>query len=1408
MPWHSQDRPRRAAVSSFGISGTNAHVILEEPPAEAEVAGTPTAAAATPWVLSARSDSALREQAKRLHAHLAAADRAQVSPADVGFSLATGRTVFDQRAVVLGQDRSELLDALAALADRRESARVVLGVEGGSPAPADRVAFVFPGQGWQWTGMGRELMDSSAAFATRMAECGRALAPFVDWSLTDVLDDETMMAKVDVVQPAMWAVMVSLAAVWESLGVVPSAVIGHSQGEIAAATVAGVLSLDDGAKVVALRAQAISRIAGEGGMSSVALPLDATGQLLASVGGDLHVAAVNGPTSTVVAGAAAALDALAAEAEARGIRVRRVPVDYASHSPHMEALRSDLAVALAQVAPREGRLPLYSTVTGARLDDTTVMDGEYWYQSLRRTVLFEDAVRALAADGFGVFVESSAHPVLTYSVEETLADMDVEAAVVGTLRRHTGGWDRFLQSAAEVYCCGAAVAWGAVFAGSGDGTGPERVELPTYAFQRRRLWLDAPAAVGDVSAAGLQRSGHPLVGAAVELGGDAGVVLNGVVSLSSHPWLVDHAVSGVILLPGAALVELASVAGGRTGHPVVEELTLEAPLVVPEDGQVRIQVVVGAPADERRPVTVYARTRDDRPWTRHATGHVVGRRPEQADWALGAWPPAGAVPVDLSGAYDRLAERGYEYGPAFQALRELWQAGDDLYAEVALGADVDGSGFSIHPALLDAALHPLVLAGQDDAGRVRLPFAWTGVWADCAQVTRLRVRLVTRGADDYRVELADASSGAPVGMVDSLRARPIALRRLTEAVRAAGGAPEDGGLLQLDWVPVPPAATTPGSVVVTADPASLSEVPGCVVVPVGSAVGESVPAAAHRLAGEVLGLVQDWLAEERFAASRLAVVTCGAVSIGGHDAPADVAAGVVWGLVRAAQSEHPDRFVLVDLDPADVQSGVEDLDARVLFGGEAQLVVRGGQALAPRLVPGSAAGAGAGFDLDGTVLITGGSGTLGVLVARHLVQEHGVRHLLLLSRRGEAAPGAAELAAELGEAGAQVRFAACDAADAGALAAVVAAIPAEHPLTGVVHSAGVLDDGLVESQTVERAASVLRPKVDAAWNLHEQTKDLPLAAFVLFSSLAGVLGNSGQSTYAAANTFLDGLAAHRHGSGLPAHSLAWGLWEEVSDMTGRLNEADRARMARLGVRALSATEGLALFDAALGSAQAQLVTAAVNRTTLRSSAREALPALLRTLVPHRRTTDAAASGASWAQSLSALGEHERAGSVLGLVRATVAAVLGYESPQDLQVDRAFKELGFDSLTAVELRNRLTAATGLRLPASLVFDHPTPEAITAHLLDHLAARSAVDGAGATQDGRGELPLSVVEEMDRLEELLAAYSPVTDEHTPVEQRLRSMLSMWSMARASALGAARDRSAGSAVSPSELLALIDAQ
>ncbi|MFF2082111.1 SDR family NAD(P)-dependent oxidoreductase, partial [Kitasatospora sp. NPDC058162] len=840
----------------------------------------------------------------------------------------------------------------------------------------------------------------------------------------------------------------------------------------------------------------------------------------------------------------------------------------------------------------------------------------------------------------------------------------------------------------------------------------------------------------------------PLLGAITGLA-DGGVLFSGRLSRHTHPWLTDHTVEDHVVVPGAALVEMVAEAAARVDAESMAELTLEAPMLLPATGGLRIQVTVDA-ADEtgRRQVRVFCQSEeaaaaDPDGWTRSASGWLGADAvtPSVSDPAV--WPPAGAEAVDLADFYPALAETGYGYGPAFQGIQGLWRLDEDWYADVVLPEpqQADAARYGIHPALLDAALHPLAHRAATSGQGLQLPFSWSDVAVHATGADRLRVHW----HGDSRMTATDGE-GRPVVEIGSLELRPLANGSL-----APVGAPTDGELLQVDWAPtaalgeVPARGGTwalvgfdPFGIVDAARSADAVEpqvavdlaavkgvpVPSRVVLPVGGSAGESVPGAAHRLAGEVLEVIQAWLADERFDGSQLAVVTRGAVGTGTGDTPVDVAAGAVWGLVRTAQSEHPGRFVLVDLDPA------ADTDAAALFSEEPQLVVRGGQMLAPRITAGAAPGSGsaATFDPDGTVMITGGSGTLGVLMARHLVQARGVRHLLLLSRRGEAAPGAAELALELSEFGAEVRFAACDAADPAALAAVLEAIPAEHPLTAVVHSAGVLDDGLVESQTPDRFSGVLRPKVDAAWNLHEQTKDLPLAAFVVFSSISGVIGNAGQSNYASANTFLDTLAAHRRGQGLAAHSLAWGLWDQAGTMTGRLDDADRARLARSGIKALPVERGLALFDEALESDQPLLVAAALDRVALRTGPEEALPVLLRTLVPRRRRTTTgdrpamAGHGAvavSWAQNVGGMSPEDRERTVVDVVRASVAVVLGYSTPQAVQPDRSFKDLGVDSLTAVELRNRLTTATGLRLSAGLVFDHPTPQAIANYLTGQLA-----------------------------------------------------------------------------------------
>ncbi|WP_330287180.1 SDR family NAD(P)-dependent oxidoreductase [Streptomyces sp. NBC_00576] len=1348
--WRS-DGPRRAAVSSFGVSGTNAHVILEQAPDGERPAPAPAVPQGTvlPWVLSARSANALREQARRLLDRLAADPDAESAP--LAAALATTRAEFEHRAVIVGAGRAELIQGLTALADDVPAPNLVTGLAESRIDPV----FVFPGQGSQWVGMGRELLVGEPVFAERLAECAAALEPFTGWSVVDVLRgvaDAPSLERVDVVQPVLFAVMVSLAAVWREFGVRPAAVVGHSQGEIAAACVAGALRLEDAARVVALRSRAIRALAGKGGMLSVAASAEQAAALIADRLGRLALAAVNGPAAVVVSGDGEALDELADRCAHEGIRTRRIPVDYASHSAHVEAIEEEIRTALAPIVPRSAEIPVFSTLTGDWAGPTA-FDADYWYRNLRRTVRFHEVVTALAEQGHRLFVESSPHPVLAPAVQETLdAVAPGTAGALGTLRRDDGGRTRLLLSLAEAYVQGAPVSWRALFAAA------EAAPLPTYPFQRERYWLDPVVRPGAASVAGPGGLGHPLLDTVVVLAGEAGVLLTGTLSLAAHPWLADHAVDGVVLLPGTAFLELAVYAGRQTDCAEVEDLTLEAPLALSAAEEMRLQVLVGpADAEGHRPVAVHSRpaaaaSADETDWTRHASGTVrpaTALTPPLAP-AGTSWPPQDAVPADVDAFYPLLAERGYGYGPAFQGLRAAWRRDGTRFAEVRLPG---GDGFTLHPALLDAALHVLALetAAEPADGGIRLPFSWSGVRLHATGATALRVEVTPVGPDVVSLALS-TPDGTLLGTVDELTVRPISARQLA-ALRGADPLP----LHQVEWAELPsvPASPAPSCVLLetvdethtpTGNPAvdpellalaalaDAERVPELVLVRSTAAPDDGSPETVRAALHRVLDLVQTWLEDERFDGSRLVVCTRNAVGADQETRLTGLADAAVWGLVRSAQSEHPDRLALLDLDEDADRLAVPHPVLSRLAAGEPQLALHDGRILAPRLTPASPAGNPApstdpaapadpsdlsvlmGIDPAGTVLITGGTGTLGALFARHLVAAHGVRHLLLAGRRGTGAPGVAELVAELAESGAEVTVAACDVADRTALADLLTGIPAEHPLTAVVHTAGVLDDGVVASLTPSHLDTVLRAKADAAWHLHELTRDMDLGAFVLFSSVAGTLGSPGQANYAAANAYLDALARHRGATGRPALSLAWGLWAESSGMTGHLDGAHLERLRRGGVVPLTGDDGRALFDAALSSGHPALVPVRLDTAELRQAAAQGtLPGVLRGLVPAPdREVASTQAEVPAVDRILALPAEQRDEALLGLVRASVAAVLGHASPDSVDPLQAFKEIGFDSLTAVQLRNRLNAATGLRLPATLVFDHPTPAALAAHL----------------------------------------------------------------------------------------------
>ena len=1617
QPWKAESangRGRRAGVSSFGISGTNAHVIIEAPPAVEVASGRDAVPPIVPWVVSAKSAAALLAQASRLGEFIA--NREQLDAVDVGWSLA-GRSTFEHRAVVLGADRQGLLAGLAEFADGLPGGSVVCG----QSAPAGKTVFVFPGQGSQWLGMGVELLDSAPVFAEQINACAEAFTEFVDWSLIDVLrgaPGAPGLDRVDVVQPVLFAVMVSLAELWRSIGVRPDAVIGHSQGEIAAAYVAGALSLRDAARVVTLRSKLLLALAGRGAMVSLACGPERARELLAPFGKSMSIAAINGRSAVVVSGDVAALDELVEQCAEIELRARKIDVDYASHSVDVEGIREQLADVLSGLEPRSSRTAFFSTLTGGLLD-TAGLDADYWYRNIRQTVEFDQAVRGACQQGYRTFIECSPHPALIAGIEDTFndcADSNAEPIVIPTLGRDDGGIRRFLTSAAQAFVSGVGIDWRAVLPGA------EYVELPTYAFERRRFWLSGDGAALDAAGLGLGVSEHALLGAVVELPDSGGVVLTGRLSPASQGWLTDHAVDGVVVFPGAGFVELAIRAGDEVGCSAVDELTLQSPLMLPASGSVAVQVVVG-PADEsgQRDVSVYSRAdaNSDSGWICHAAGQL-GPKSTEPGADLSVWPPEGAAPVDLADGYQRLAARGYDYGPAFQGLTTMWRRGDELFAEVTLPDAAGGvGGFGVHPVLLDAALHAAVMA--HDAAEVALPFSWQGVSLHAAGASAVRARIAPSGPSSVSVELADGL-GLPVLSVASMVARPVSQQQLMAAMSGSAG----DRLFELVWSP--------------ASPASHAETPSYEVFEAISALQDAV-VDTYECTHKALASVQSWLAERDSGV--LVVSTRGAMGLAGEDVT-DLAGAAVWGLVRSAQTEHPGRIVLVDSDaPLD-----DTTIASVLAVGEPHVLVRGGTVYTARVhgsravdsvlvppgdgpwrlglssagtfdnlrlepVPNADAalepgqvrvamraiatnfrdimitlgmfthdaliggeGAGVvvevgpgvtefavgdsvygffpdgsgtlvagdvrlllpmpsdwsyaeaaaisavfttayyafvhladvkagqrvlvhaatggvgmaavqlarhlglevfatasrgkwdtlramGFDEDhiadsrslefedkfravtggrgvdvvldslagdfvdaslrlvapggvflemgktdirdpgvvaeehpgvryrafdlfepgrvrmhqymlelaelfdagilrplpvttfdvrrapaalrylsqarhtgkvvltmpdawaaGTVLITGGTGMAGSALARHLVTDHGVRNLVLASRRGPDAGGAADLASELRDAGAEVSVVACDAADRQALAKVISDIPVQHPLSAVIHTAGVLDDAVVTSLTPERVDAVLRAKVDAAWNLHELTRDANVSAFVMFSSMAGLVGSSGQANYAAANSFLDGLAVQRRAHGLPAISLGWGLWEQASDMTGGLDAAGRARLGRSGVLALSSAEALQLFDTAMVVDEPLLLPARIDTTALRANAAVVPPMFVDLInAPTRRRVDdslvASKSKSALAHRIHGLPEAEQHTVLLDLVRSHIATVLGNTTAEAIDPDKAFQELGFDSLTAVEMRNRLKAATGLALSPTLIFDYPTPNGLATYIRSELA-----------------------------------------------------------------------------------------
>ncbi|MEV0059751.1 SDR family NAD(P)-dependent oxidoreductase [Nocardia sp. NPDC050718] len=1341
-PWTAGERVRRAGVSSFGISGTNAHVVLEEAPAVQAIDDATARPTMTPVLVSGKGEPGLRAQAARLHAWLS--EHPELDLSDVAQALISTRAQHDSRGVVLGRDRDEILARLADLAGSGTGAGVIEGVAG-----AGRTAFLFTGQGAQRIGMGAGLYETFPVFAT---EIDTVLAHF-DPALRDVMfhGDPAVLDRTEFTQPALFAFEVALYRLLESFGVTPDVVIGHSIGELAAAYVAGVWTLPDACALVAARGRLMGALPTGGAMLAVAIDEARALEIAAEFGDRVAVAAVNGPSSTVLSGDDDAIEEIERRLAAAEVKTSRLRVSHAFHSARMEPMLDEFRAVAAGIAYASPRTPIVSNLTGA-IAGAEVTDPEYWVRQVRGCVRFAPGVDALALGGVRRFVEVGPDAVLSALTRTSLAehpDIEPESTVVATSRRAADEVTQFVTGLAQAHVAGVRVDWSPFFAGRAA----RRIPLPTYAFQHRRFWLrpvdDAPGAPSD----------HPARTEVVGLAGTDEWLVTGRLSLRAQPWIADHTSYGMVVVPSAALVEFLLAAGARIGCGVVEELTLQAPILPSDTDEVELQVLVRAPdASGSRPFEVSFRTAPDADWARNATGALSAGSGESALLARlrdEPWPPQDAEAVVAEDIPMRMSNgSGLEYGPAFTGVRAAWLRDDAVYAEIALVTDpaAESGRYVLHPTLLDMSLHAGLaqLVWRDaaaDPATGKLLFRWGGVrlhTVDSApEITSLRVLAVATGPDAVSVA-AVAPDGTPVLSVDAVVMRPYDVTAFRNSLA------DDAQLYELRWEPtVVPGGATPSmaaladtvvpgidSATTVADLAAAEQVPD---VAVWRAPTGTTPEAVRSGVLDTLAVLKSWLAHERLP--RLAVLTTGGAALPG--AAPDLVAAAVWGLVRSAQSENPGRFVLVDEDPAAPLDA--DRITAVIRTTEPQVAVRGPELLVPRLTRVSAPATTATPSFgDGTVLITGGTGGLGALFARHLVTAHAVRSLVLTSRRGLAAPGAAALADELTRAGADVRVVACDVADRDEVRSLLDTIAADGPLTAVVHTAGVLDDGVVESMTDAQVDRVLAPKVDGAWHLHELTGEL--SAFIVFSSVSGVLGTAGQGNYAAANGVLDALAEQRRAAGLPATALAWGPWNQAGGMTGALDRVAVARWDRLGLGQLGDDEGLRLFDAALARPDARLVPIRFDATVLRREADvDTVPAVLRGYLrrPAPVTVSTTQPAGSLGARLAGVPEAQRAAVVLAAVRDQVAAVLGHDSGESVDAGKPFRELGFDSLGAVEFRNRLGKATGLTLPSTLVFDHPTPAAVATLVQTRVAPTAAgTPSARPVRRVRADEPIAIV------------------------------------------------------------------
>lgn len=1230
-PWPVNGQKRYAGVSSFGWSGTNAHVILEEAPTPSPVSVDEPVATERMYLLpiSAQNLPALTAQAQTYREFLTQSKELLY---DICYTASIRRSHHEYRTVIVGHTPTELAHQLAAFNQETLEEDMPSGAKKLERVPG--LVFVFPGQGSQWIGMGRELLRQEPIFRQALEQCDGVMRSYVDWSLLEQLaadQGDSRLNEIDVIQPILFAIQIALAALWRSWGITPDAVIGHSMGEVAAAYVAGALSLADAARVICRRSQLLRRVSGQGAMAVVGLPLDQTEEVLNGYRDRLSIAVSNSPRSTVLSGDPAALEELMSQLSARNIFCRPIKVDVASHSPQMDPLKDDLLRVLEGVQPQTAAIPIYSTVSG-EISDGSTFDAAYWVRNLRQPVLFASMIQRLLEADHSVFVEISPNPILLPAIEETCHHLGQTGQTVASLRREQGEQEMMFNALGQLYRLGYPMDWRGLYPSGG-----RHIALPTYPWQRRRFWLATPSTQEggrwDWTSQSIGTGeGHPLLGLRLPdlatLPGSS--FWENKVDARFHNYLRRYHPAETGHISASIYMEMALAAAttvfGKKSHSLAQ-LVEHEPLNLSSIAAPILQFVLAHEADDLASFQLFSRSGETSHWQKHITGQIkIGQI--ETDWLYQfEWQPK----------------------PREVALPSL-QAGEQ--GQWLIFADSIGIGES--------------LAGL----------------------------LAKQGQSSVLIFPGETYSHTDEGRYCINPIQPADFQRLLEETLGSGHLP-CAGIIHL-WGIV---NSEPDEI--TADELNQRQALSC---------------------GSALHLTQAMIRTAWPGSPRLWLVTRNTQPVEPNTALLDVAGATQWGLGRVIAQEQPEQWNgLIDLglETTPEQCALALMTEILAPDMEDQLAFRGGQRFAARLVQPqpSLRTQPVQIRADGSYLVTGGLGGLGLKVARWLVSQ-GARYVALVGRRPPTEEASA-IISELTQTGTQVVVLRGDVARTEQVTNLLAQMEQTMPpLCGVIHAAGVLDDAILARQEWTGFTKVFASKVEGAWNLHVATQTRSLDFFVLFSSATSLLGTPGQANYAAANAFLDSLAHHRQSRGLPALSINWGLWAEV----GLATQNERGeRLARRGLIAMSPEQGIAALDYLL---HLQLTQSAVlpiewsaYRAELSPGSKMAWLTEMTQKTEISETTSEALRPAVL-QELEAAAPHEQYELVVAYVRGQVAGILRFEAGDLPDAHQGFFQMGMDSLMTVELRNRLQANLRISLPSTLAFDYPTISLLARYLCDQI------------------------------------------------------------------------------------------